>query len=230
MLDALTVTTGLGLLSWLYLILPYVQATDLTWIERLISIAYPLGDVLVLAMLARLLSGGGRKLPSLVLLAVGAVGLLVSDMLYGWIQLNGDWKVGGPVDLGWVLFYVAWGGAALHPSMREVTTPVTVSGRPVGLVRIMMLALVSLIAPGVLLVESMLGRDGHPGTVALFSAALYLLVLIRLAGIVGVHKHSVLRERALRACWAALVLADGEQEVYRAALSAAQTVAATAPG
>src|SRR6185312_15747315 len=100
---------------------------------------------------------------------LGGAGLLTADSFYGWIQLNGTWKVGGPVDLGWVLFYVAWGAAALHPSMREVGTPVAVGARPVGPLRILMLALVSLIAPAVLLVESMLGPDGHPATVAVFS-------------------------------------------------------------
>ena len=52
---------------------------------------------------------------------VGALGVLGADCVYGWIQLHGSWKVGGPTDLGWVLFYVCWGAAALHPAMRELT-------------------------------------------------------------------------------------------------------------
>jgi hypothetical protein len=39
------------------------------------------------------------------LLAVGGVALLVSDVLYGLSQLHGDWNMGGPVDIGWVVLY-----------------------------------------------------------------------------------------------------------------------------
>jgi len=113
LVDALTITIGLGLLSWVYLILPYVNAAGLTPLQRATSIAYPLCDVLVLAMLARLL-GGGLRIRALQLLALGAGGLLASDVLYGWIQLHGTWHVGGPVDTGWALCYSAWGAAALH--------------------------------------------------------------------------------------------------------------------
>ena len=54
-------------------------------------------------------------------LGIGALGVLGADCVYGWIQFHGSWKVGGPTDLGWVLFYLCWGAAALHPAMREVT-------------------------------------------------------------------------------------------------------------
>ena len=56
MIDALTLTVGLALLSWMYLILPYVHNPQLSWLQKAVAIGYPLGDVLVLAMLARLLA------------------------------------------------------------------------------------------------------------------------------------------------------------------------------
>ena len=58
-IDAVIITTGLGLLSWVYLIMPNFQADGLNGLQRFTSVAYPLGDVLVLAMLARLVGGGG---------------------------------------------------------------------------------------------------------------------------------------------------------------------------
>ena len=57
------------------------------------------------------------------ILGVGTAGLLVADVAYGLIQLNGSWQVGGPTDLGWVLCYAGWAAAALHPSMVELTEP-----------------------------------------------------------------------------------------------------------
>src|SRR6202034_1784326 len=41
LLDALIVTSGLGVLSWIYLIQPYVRAEDLSLFPKLVSIAYP---------------------------------------------------------------------------------------------------------------------------------------------------------------------------------------------
>ena len=41
------------------------------------------------------------------LLLVSGSGLLVADVLYGLLQLSGAWHVGGPVDLGWMVFYAA---------------------------------------------------------------------------------------------------------------------------
>src|SRR5260370_19947564 len=61
--DALILTAGLALLSWIYLILPYVHNPALSWLQKSVAIAYPLGDVLVLAMLARLLAPGAGRTP-----------------------------------------------------------------------------------------------------------------------------------------------------------------------
>lgn len=68
--------------------------------QKAFSIAYPLGDILVLAMLLRLLADRGGKSRSLVLLTAGTVGLLTADVAYSLIQLNGTWRTGTAVDLG----------------------------------------------------------------------------------------------------------------------------------
>src|SRR6266478_10062692 len=73
LIDALTLTVGLALLSWIYLILPYVHNPGLSWIQKSVSIAYPLGDVLVLAMIARLLVPGTARTGSVHLLTLGTV-------------------------------------------------------------------------------------------------------------------------------------------------------------
>jgi diguanylate cyclase (GGDEF)-like protein/PAS domain S-box-containing protein len=225
LLDAFTITAGLGLLGWIFLILPYVRDTSLTPLYKAVSIAYPLGDVLILATLARLLAGGGIRSPVLRLLGIGTVGLLVADVLYGLIQLNGSWQYGTPVDLGWVLFYAACGTAALHPSMTQLTERVPV---PVGVEltgwRLGLLTLASLIAPGVLLFEAVAGtlytlRDA--GVIAVLSAVMFLLVLSRLAGVVKRHGQALDRERGLREASAALVSAADVEEVAAAVRGAA---------
>ncbi len=224
LLDALIITTGLGLLSWLYLVLPNFQADGLTLLQRMVSVAYPLLDVLVLSMIARLVAGGGLRLRTVQWLVLGAVGLLVSDVVYGLQQLNGSWTLGGPTDAGWALFYVAYGTAALHPSSARVSEPVPQRSVNVGAARMAVLLSVSLIAPVVLFVEATSHGTVHGVTIALFSAALYLLVLGRLASIVADHRQSVQRERVLRTSGESLVAAQDAAEVHAAALAATSTL------
>lgn len=147
LLDALIITTGLGVLSWIFLIQPFVHAANMTLLPKLTSIAYPLGDIVLLSVLVRLVFGGATRNASLRLLGIGAVGVLGADCAYGWIQLHGSWKVGGPVDLGWVLFYVCRSAAALHPAMRELTLEQPWRPRQLRLTSLALLSVSALAAP-----------------------------------------------------------------------------------
>ncbi len=69
-LDALIFTSGFGALSWIYLIQPYVDA-DMGMLSKLTSIAYPIGDILMLCVLVRLVFGGGTRNTAVRLLVIG---------------------------------------------------------------------------------------------------------------------------------------------------------------
>ncbi|MFE7192321.1 putative bifunctional diguanylate cyclase/phosphodiesterase [Kitasatospora sp. NPDC057541] len=230
LLDALILTMGLALLAWIYLILPYARNPDLGWFQKAVSIAYPLGDVVVLALLLRLIVPRGGVSRSLQLLAAGTVGLLVSDILYGLILLHGDWHIGTPVDLGWAAFYTAWGAAALHPSMVELTRPIPSQQPDIGPGRLALLAAASLIAPTILMVEAANGNTSNAGVIGAFSAILYLLVLARLAVVVRARRQAVTRERALREAGSSLTAAVTVEEVADAVQAAASTLMPTEPG
>jgi diguanylate cyclase (GGDEF)-like protein/PAS domain S-box-containing protein len=206
LIDALTLTAGLGLLSWTFLIQPYVNNETLTGLQKTVAVAYPLGDVLMLALLARLLAPGiTRGLRSVQLLTAGAVACLVSDTAYGAIQLHGVFRNGTFVDLGWALFYVAWGAAALHPTMTRLTDPVPRQQVEVSPARLALLMLASLIAPVVLLTAVPHGAGSEVGVIAVFSAVLYLLVLTRLWDAAASHRRALDRERVLRQASLSLV-------------------------
>lgn len=224
LLDALIITFGLALLVWIYLILPYARNEHLTWVQQAVSIAYPLGDVIVLALLLRLLTPRGGNSRSLQLLTVGALGLLTSDVLYGLIQLHGTWRIGTGVELGWAAFYTAWGAAALHPSMVELTRPVPSQQPDLSTGRLVLLTVASLIAPGILIIESLAGNTSNAGVIGAFSALLYLLVLARLAVVGLARQQAVARERTLREAGARLTSAVTVAEVADAVQSAAATL------
>ena len=221
LVDALTLTVGLALLSWIYLILPYVHNPALSWVQKSVTIAYPLGDVLVLAMLARLLVPGTARTRSVYLLTLGTVGVLVSDVSFGLIQLHGLFHNGTIVDLGWAVFYGAWGAAALHPSMSELTRPISRQQAEASPVRLIVLMLASLIAPAVLFIQSLNGRYHDDGVIAVFSAILYLLVLSRLWDVAASHRRALGRERAVRLAGASLASAVTVQEAATTVRSAA---------
>jgi diguanylate cyclase (GGDEF)-like protein/PAS domain S-box-containing protein len=213
LIDALTLTVGLALLSWIYLILPYVHNPGLSWLQKSVAIAYPLGDVLVLAMIARLIVPGAVRSRSVQLLTLGTVGLLASDVSFGLEQLHGTFRSGSVVDLGWAVFYGAWGAAALHPSMTELTRTVTRRPAVTSPIRLTVLMLASFIAPAVLFIQSVTGRAADDGVIAVFSAVLYLLVLSRLWEMAASHRRVLRRERTVRLAGPSLASAVSVTEV-----------------
>jgi len=226
LLDSVTITLGVGLLSWVFLIGPNVRAPG-GLLARLTAAGYPLGDVLVLAMLAHLWNAGGLKNTAGRLLAIGTVGTLVSDSFYGLINLHPawNWSDGNPIDLGWIVFYSCWGAAALHPSMRELSTPRPATALRTSRARLALLATVSLIAPAVLLVEAGLGHVVDAPVVAVVAAAMFLLVLLRMSGLVQAHQQAVSREQVLRQASAELVAAPGREAMYEATVRAVSELA-----
>lgn len=214
LLDALIITISLGLLVWVFLAAPYARDGTMTAIEKGFSIAYPLGDVLLLSVLARLLTGRGGHSSALRFLTLGTVGLLVSDVLYGLIQLNGSWQTGGPVDLGWIIFYVAWGAAALQPDMVQLAEPERLSPQVMSRARLSLIGSVSLIPPIVLLVQARTLSLYDIELNALASAAIFVLVTVRLSGLVQVARQSTQRENVLRRTGESLVGASSREEIY----------------
>jgi len=226
LLDSVTITLGVGLLSWVFLIGPNVRAPG-GLLARLTAAGYPLGDILVLAMLAHLWNAGGLKNTAGRLLAIGTVGTLVSDSFYGLINLHPmwNWFDGNPVDVGWIVFYSCWGAAALHPSMRELSAPRAASPLRTSRARLALLATVSLIAPAVLLVEAGLGNLKDADVIGVVAGVMFLLVLLRMSGLVQAHQHAVSREQVLRRASAELVAAPGREAMYEATVTAVSELA-----
>jgi diguanylate cyclase (GGDEF)-like protein/PAS domain S-box-containing protein len=220
-IDALTLTVGLGLISWMYLILPYVHNPQLSWLQKSVSIAYPLSDVLVLALMVRLLAPGTGRSRSFQLLILGTTGELVSDVWFGGLQLYGSFHNGTVVDLGWAILYGAWGAAALHPTMTQLTEPASRQRPQASPGRLLVLMLASLIAPAVLFIQSLRHRNYDDGVIAVFSAILFLLVTSRLWDMATSHRRALSRERTVRVAGAALASAATVAEAAAAMRTAA---------
>ena len=185
LLDALVVTVGVGLVSWVYLIVPFARAPDLTLPARLVSMAYPISDVLLLATAVRLVVDGGPRPPAFRVLLTGVGALLVTDTLYSIIQLAGGYHTGSPIDVGWMTWYACWGAAALHPTMRTLADPAPPREVRLPRRRLALLAGASLLAPAIQAVQNARGQHQQDLVIVVASMVLFALVLARLHGLAG---------------------------------------------
>ncbi len=83
----------------------------------LVSLGYTLLDTLFLLVIFWKLVGKlgrGRQFTSLLLLVIGCFFLISADLLEGYVTTYGNFTSGSPIDMGWVLFSVCSGLAALH--------------------------------------------------------------------------------------------------------------------
>ncbi len=184
LVDAAIVTTGVTLLTWVFLIVPYVRGPDLTLPERVVSIAYPLADLGLLAVVVRLAVGAGIRSVAYRLLAASVLALVVVDACYAWLNLTSGYHTGSPIDVGWMAFYALWGAAALHPSMTQLATPAPLPPPTLGRWRLALLAGAGLMAPAVLALEASRHQLIDVPVLLAGSAVLFLLVLARVQGLV----------------------------------------------
>ena len=222
--DALIVTLALATLLWVYLIEPYIQATGLSVLNRATSIAYPVMDILVLGVVARVAAGSHRREPAFAFLLSGAVVLLLSDVIYGLKLLEGGTYTGGMPDAGWAVYYALIGAAALHPSMGQLSAPGPETDARLTRARLALLACASLTAPLIVVVREAMHEDLDLYALIGAAALMFGLVLLRMAGIVRSNEEAARREAALRQAGETLVGASTREEIYEAALQAACSV------
>ena len=154
MFDVLMVAASLGALSWVFLILPYVRNAELSTAAKLVSVAYPALDLVLVVLTLRLAFTSGRNTPAKALLVCWASLQLAGDTAYGVLALRGEWTLASPVILLWMAAFACLAAAALHPTMADVGRP---SERPQpgpGWGRRAVIAATVLALPAVLLARS----------------------------------------------------------------------------
>jgi diguanylate cyclase (GGDEF)-like protein/PAS domain S-box-containing protein len=224
-IDAAIMTVGLALPSWIWLTAPYLHDHTLSTFGRLVSVAYPLGDVLLLAVAVRLALDGGQRRPAFHLMSASIVCLLVTDFVYGLMILQGTYDHQLLLDAGWIGFYLLWGAAALHPSMSEIDQPAAKRGEALTRFRLVLLTGASLVAPVIGIVHDLHVGDHDFAVVRAASILLFGLVVSRMAGLVRQQERSLERERMLSAAGADLVAATSREEIDEVALTAARAMA-----
>ena len=237
MIDALIFAVGFGVLVWAFWMVQYAHDPTLSVSDEAVSLAYPLMDVVLVGSLARLILGPGQKAASFSLLGLSLVTLFGADIAFGLTVLAGTYHVGGPVDFTYLVSYVLWGAAALHPSMRAMSTPAPVRETTLTRTRLVLLAMASLLAPVVMAVQA-LWHDRVDVTVLASAAAVaFLLVVVRMWGLMrrladtaATRALAIGRERSLRHAAAGLVGARERGKIFEVARDAMASVAGGGSG
>jgi diguanylate cyclase (GGDEF)-like protein/PAS domain S-box-containing protein len=227
-IDSLILTLGIALLSWVFLVAPNIHLSGLTLLEKAVSAAYPLGDILLLAAAIRLAVDTGKRAPAFYLLIASIVSLLAVDSAYTYALLTEAYNHQLSYDVGWIAYYLLWGAAALHPSMRTLEEPAVDFRARLTPLRLGLLAGACLIAPGVRAWQSF--GDTDKLVLISASAVLFLLVVSRMAGLVRQEERTAARELALRRAGVDLVAAAGREQVNKAAISAVSSLIGTPAG
>jgi two-component system cell cycle response regulator len=185
LIDATVVGTAATLLWWVYVLHPISTAASGSSLENLISVAYPVLDLLIFVVALRLMLGAGARNAAYYMIIASLGLMLVADTVYAVANFADTWVEGTWVDGVWLASYALLGAAGLHPSMRRLDERATVAAPDATSSRVAVLAVASLVGPAVLIIEHLRGRDSDVPALAAGCAIMFLLVLLRMAGVLA---------------------------------------------
>jgi diguanylate cyclase (GGDEF)-like protein/PAS domain S-box-containing protein len=225
-IDSLIVAIGVGVISWVFLMAPTAADSASTFVQKVVSMGYPFMDLILLTVIVRLAIGGGRRGLSFYLMPGAAVALYLTDFVYSYISVKGlVYDQSGYLEAGWATFYLLWGAAALHPSMRNLSEKAPDQEVRITRGRLVLLGAASLIPQGVRMIQLLREEATDLWVITVSTTTLFLLVVARMAGLVHKLELSFGREKALRTAGASLVTATNREGIYAAAMRAVDTLA-----
>lgn len=126
-LDALTITAALALVSWSTVGRAVVDAGADDRLAFAVSVAHPIGDFVVLVLVVLMLARNRRDRLVLALLAGGLVAFVVADGAFAYLTAVGSFSSGEAVDLGWMVGFALLALAPLA-SVERTSSPEAPSG------------------------------------------------------------------------------------------------------
>ena len=182
MLDAAALTVVAAMLSWLYLIGPLARI-DQPLLIRLVSVAYPVLDLVLLVFSFRLILVPSSRPMSFLLLSTSLLAILGADSIYVIQQLLGTYQAGNFLDGAWLAANLTLGAAALHPTMATLDQRKPPPDVRIGPGRLAILATAALIAPATLVIQDAFHALQDIPVIAAACAALCVFTIARLAGL-----------------------------------------------
>jgi diguanylate cyclase (GGDEF)-like protein len=202
LLDAGALSVGLGLLCWVFLIRPSMSGASGSALAQALAIAYPVGDLMLLAILARVLAADGWRTPSVLLICLGLCCFLLGDSAWALVN-NNSWATTNFEDtllgIPFLIAYSLVAAAALHGSVPELDTPVPDDEGRMSRMLLVSLGLSSLVAPAVLAAQSLQGQVHDGVAIAICWGLMTSLAIVRVWQLVRQvqNQSAELRELAL---------------------------------
>jgi diguanylate cyclase (GGDEF)-like protein len=182
--DATTLTTGMSLLAWIFMVKPAASDPSIGLLGHMASVAYPVGDIVLLAMTVRLVLGGSGRNGSFRLMCSALICFLGGDTV--WAVINQLVWEPGPLahtilaDV-FLVGYLLFGAAAVHPDVRSLARITAPRAARPSRSLLVLLTLTSLIGPSLLLMQAMRHRITDGVAISIGCAALFLLVVTRMS-------------------------------------------------
>ncbi len=170
---------------------PYIRDTSLALDGKLVTLAYPIMDVLLVFIIFRALLFGRANRPAHKLVAASLVTLAVADMVYDLLALHGRYTATSGVNALFLVAFVLLGAAALHPSMAETEAPPPRVKPNIylrendGRHRVPAVAFAGFVPPSTLLVASALGGSVNVPVMAGICIAVFALIYLRMMWLIG---------------------------------------------
>ncbi len=196
LLDAAIIATGAGVLAVVTVIEPLAVDSSIPDMAKVAGAAYPIADVLLLAMASRLWSSPGAATLSYRLLALALGAALAGDIAFTVTSLL---EIAAPrwMDGLWLVTYVIVAASASVTSMRTLGEPAPDRELVAPRRRLVILS-AGLLLPGVALAIDGLNGDGIAWPVVSIGAVvLSVLVVMRMSGLLDVVQVQAIQLAAL---------------------------------
>lgn len=106
LMDVLVITVGLGGVGWILVLSPVAASTEGA-LEQALSLAYPVGDLLILAVILSVITVMRAHQPTLPLLLAGLVLFASADVAFAYTTASGSYSSGGPSAWAWFAGFLA---------------------------------------------------------------------------------------------------------------------------
>jgi diguanylate cyclase (GGDEF)-like protein/PAS domain S-box-containing protein len=183
-IDTMIIVTNCGVVSWIFLMAPYLRNQRLPFALLAATMALPVGNVLLFGVLVALVLSSARRSRSLNLLSLAVATHLLADSVYYMQMLDRSYREGTFIDGVWLLAYVLGGAAALHPSRVALWGSRALPKRSLSRRHLALFAGAGALAPVTLIVQALLDEALDVPLVVGASFLVFFLVLLRLSDLV----------------------------------------------
>ena len=196
LVDAGIVTFAFAIVQWVAVMGPAIQSGGGNLAMRIVSGLYPAMDIVLLAGFVGFFVSPAWRTTSFRYLLLAVAALVVGDEIAG--IAGNTYMPGDAIGVTWMLSYVLFATAALHPSMRELSEPRRLPTLHVSAWRMGLLAGALLTGPAVLVEQSLRHEELDVSQIVGLESAIALLVVARLTGILRALERIRFRERSAR--------------------------------